>query len=61
MKYLEEVFGLFVEDRLLAVMGLVALAVGALVAHLGLHVLGGLVEVAVIVVGLIWSVRKATD
>jgi hypothetical protein len=61
MKYLEEVFGLFVEDKLLAVMGLVALAAGALVAHLGLHLLGGLLEVVVIVIGLVWSVRKATD
>ncbi len=61
MKYLEEVFGLFVEDKLLAVMGLGALAAGALVAHLGLHLLGGLLEVVVIVIGLVWSVRKATD
>lgn len=60
MKYLEEVYGLFVEDPLLAIMGLVALAAGALVAHLGLRILGGLIEVAVIVAGLIWSVGKAT-
>jgi len=59
MKVLQEIYGLFVEDPLLAVMGLVALAAGALVAHLGLRLIGGLIEVAVIVVGLAWSVRKA--
>ncbi|MGC8487366.1 MAG: hypothetical protein ACP5QO_03970 [Clostridia bacterium] len=59
MKYLEEIYGLFVEDPLLALMGLLALGAGALVAHLGLHLLGGLIEVIVIIVGLVWSVRKA--
>jgi CBS-domain-containing membrane protein len=59
MKVLEEIYGLFVDDPVLALMGLVALAAGALVAHAGLHVLGGLVTVAVIVAGLTWSVARA--
>jgi hypothetical protein len=60
MKVLEEIYGLFVDDPALALAGLVALAAGALVAHAGLRVLGGLVTVAVIVGGLVWSVARAS-
>ena len=60
MKVLEEIYGLFVDDPALALTGLVALAAGALVAHAGLRVLGGLVTVAVIVGGLVWSVARAS-
>lgn len=59
MKSLKEIYGLFVEDPLLALMGLVALAAGALVAYLGFRFVAALLEVAVIIIGLVWSVRKA--
>jgi hypothetical protein len=58
MKAWREIYGLFVDDPLLAVMGLLALALGGLVAHAGLRLLGGLVAVIVIVAGLTWSVRR---
>jgi hypothetical protein len=57
-KLLQEIYGLFVDDPLLAVMGLVGLAVAAVLAHLGLRLFAGLVLVAVVVAGLAVSVRR---
>jgi hypothetical protein len=59
MKALEEIYGLFVEDPWLALLGLVALALGGLVAKLGHHTIGAVVIVAVIIGALSWSVRRA--
>lgn len=59
MKALEEIYGLFVEDPWLALLGLVGLAAGGLVARMGHHTIGAVILVAVIVGALSWSVRRA--
>jgi hypothetical protein len=59
VKALEEIYGLFVEDPWLALLGLVALAAGGLVARMGHHTIGAVILVAVIVGALSWSVRRA--
>jgi CBS-domain-containing membrane protein len=59
MKALEEIYGLFVEDPWLALLGLIALAVGGLVARAGHHTIGAVLVVLVIGGALAWSVRRA--
>lgn len=53
MKWLEEVYGLFVDDPKLALMALVSLAVAAVLGLLGEGRLAGLVLVVLIAVSLV--------
>lgn len=58
MKALNEIYGLFVDDPLLAVAGLVALAAGGLAAKMGLAAVSGLIVLIIVGIGLTVSVRR---
>lgn len=58
MKWFKKVWGLFVDDPLLAVLGLVALAAGSIAARIGAKDWAGLVVFVVIVVAMAVSVRR---
>lgn len=58
MKWLREIWGLFVDDWHLAWQALASLAIGALVAALGLKYLAGLVMFVLLAGALAWSVRR---
>ncbi len=58
MKWFKEVWGLFVDDPLLAILGLVALAAGSVAARMGAQDWSGFVIFVVIVVAMTLSVRR---
>lgn len=58
MKALHEIYGLFVDDPLLAVAGLVALAAGGLAAKMGFSTIAGLIVLIIVGIGLTVSVRR---
>jgi hypothetical protein len=58
MKWIKKVWGLFVDDPLLALLGLVALAAGSVAAKIGARDWAGLVVFLVIVVAMTVSVRR---
>ena len=53
MKWLKEVYGLFVDDPKLALLSLVALAVALIVAKAGAHTVAGL-AIFLIMAGSLW-------
>lgn len=57
MKWLEEVWGLFVDDPIMAILALVALAVGTLLAVLGIKEVAGLIMFLVVAAGLWYTTR----
>jgi hypothetical protein len=57
MKYLEEIYGLFVDDPWLALIALLGLGLAAVVAR-GSGAAAALVLIIVVVGGLIWSVGR---
>ncbi|WP_053961078.1 hypothetical protein [Sulfobacillus thermosulfidooxidans] len=59
MKWLKKVYGLFVDDPLLAVLSLISLAIVFLLAHIGLARLSGLVLFGLIAGSIMWSVRRS--
>lgn len=58
MKWLSEVWGLFVDDPNLAALTLIALAVGAVLAHAGLRQWAGLMVFLIVVSSLWYSIRS---
>lgn len=58
MKWLEEVYGLFVDDPKLALMALVSLAVATVLGLLGEGRLAGLVLVVLIAVSLVVTTAR---
>ena len=58
MKWLREIWGLFVDDWRLAWQAVASLAIGALVAALGLKYLAGLVMFVLLAGALALSVRR---
>lgn len=58
MKWLEEVYGLFVDDPKLALMALVSLAVATVLALLGEGRIAGLVLVVLVAASLMVSTAK---
>ncbi len=58
MKWLEEVYGLFVDDPRLALMALISLAVATVVSLLGAGWLAGLVLVVLVAASLMVSTVK---
>lgn len=53
MKWLKELYDLFVDDLTLAILALVALAIGLIVAHLGAKEAAGL-AIFLVVSGSLW-------
>jgi hypothetical protein len=58
MKWIEEVWGLFVDEPVLALLGIVSLAVAFIISRLGYHDLAGLAMFATIVVAITISLRR---
>ena len=58
MKYLEEIYGLFVDDPWLALTALAGLLLAGLLAVMGFKTTAGLFLVIVLVIGLALSVRR---
>ena len=58
MKWVKKVWGLFVDDPLLAFLGLVALAAGFVAARIGAQDWAGLIVFVVIVLAMTVSVRR---
>ncbi|OLZ11006.1 hypothetical protein BFX06_08720 [Sulfobacillus thermosulfidooxidans] len=59
MKWIKKVYGLFVDDPLLAVLSLIALAIVFLLAHIGLSRWSGLILFGLIAGSIMWSVRRS--
>ena len=58
MKWLKEIYSLFVDDPRLALLALVVLVVSALLAHLGIRTGSGLMIFLGVSVSLWYSVRR---
>ncbi|PSR27765.1 MAG: hypothetical protein C7B43_11250 [Sulfobacillus benefaciens] len=58
-KWVKKVYGLFVEDSLLAALSLLALAVVFLISHIGLSRSAGLILFILISVSIVLSVLRA--
>ncbi|MHB1612218.1 MAG: hypothetical protein ACYCT0_11090 [Sulfobacillus sp.] len=58
MKWIAEVWGLFVDDPILALLGVVSLAVGFFLSHMGYSDVAGLAMFVVIVAAMAISVRR---
>lgn len=58
MKWLKKIWSLFVDDPKLALLALVALAVGAILAHSGIRQVAGFVIFLLVSLSLFISVRS---
>ncbi|AUW93044.1 MAG: hypothetical protein C7B44_00025 [Sulfobacillus thermosulfidooxidans] len=59
MKWVKKVYGLFVEDPLLAVLGLGSLLIAFILSHVGLAQLSGLVLFIFIAASIFISLRRS--
>ena len=58
-QWIRKVYGLFVEDPVLAAMSMVTLAIVFLLSHMGLTRSAGLVLFVLIAASIMWSVLRA--
>jgi hypothetical protein len=58
MKWIEEVWGLFVDEPVLALLGVVSLAVAFIISRMGYHDLAGLAMFVIIVVAMAISLQR---
>ncbi|MCL4319196.1 MAG: hypothetical protein M1596_04810 [Firmicutes bacterium] len=59
-QWIKKVYGLFVEDPVLAISSLIALAAVFLISHAGSPLVAGLVLFILISASIIWSVLRAS-